>query len=158
MNNEWLEQIKNRLQNITPGPWFRVDAAGWIMAKNPYGKDDMHLADVQLCCVRGWGHLTGKGYGACAMTEDDAFAIQRANGDFMANARQDIPALLAHIEALETNHKKYVEWMRAWFDCDDVDSSVQFERANDLINKNIQLENKIIELENKLANKDNYDA
>lgn len=58
----------------TPGPWESAyGSRGWISTKgDPYGHGSMHVADV-----RGWGHLTGKG--ACAMSDDEAVVIQKAN-------------------------------------------------------------------------------
>ena len=71
----------------TPGPWKADKHAYMVFAENPYKRDDMHVADI-----RGWGHLTGKG-GGCAMPDDKAEAIQRANANLIAAA----PDLLAEL-------------------------------------------------------------
>lgn len=64
----------------TSTPW-RVDEPGlWIVADN-VPKGPMHVADV-----RGWGYLTGAGYGALGLKSGDALAIQRANAAFIVRA------------------------------------------------------------------------
>lgn len=72
-------------QKHTPGP-YRADSRGLMIYAdgNPYGNGPMHIADI-----RGWGHLTGRGYGGCAMSEQDAFDIQIANANLLA-ASEDL--------------------------------------------------------------------
>lgn len=68
---------------------------GYIITDgDPYGRGPMHV-----CQVWGWGHLTGKGAGGCAMGPEKAAEIQDANGRLLAAA----PDLLAACKAL-------VEW------------------------------------------------
>lgn len=64
----------------TPGPWTIQKEDNSIVADNPYGKDQMKIADV-----RGWGHLTGKG-GGCAFSDTKAAYIQDANARLLAAA------------------------------------------------------------------------
>lgn len=65
----------------TPGEWKYEPRGAQVHADNPYGKDRMLVADI-----RGWGHLTGTGCGACKMSREDAEAIQDANGRLLAAA------------------------------------------------------------------------
>lgn len=95
MTAERLQEIQDRANAASPGEW-RTDGYGnMIWAKNPYGKGEMQVADI-----RGWGHLTGRGCGACGMEDESAAAIQDANGEFIAHARTDIPDLLEEIKRL----------------------------------------------------------
>ncbi len=85
-----LEAIRAREQAATPGPWEADESAPWVWSK---ASDNwMRIADM-----RGWGQLTGKG-GGLGLSDEVAEAIQNANAEFIAHAREDIPALLSHIE------------------------------------------------------------
>lgn len=72
----------------TPGPWL-FDSHGYVWAKD-------HKGTFPVCEIRGWGHFTGRGHGALALMEDEAIAIQSANGTLLAAA----PALLAEVKQL----------------------------------------------------------
>lgn len=65
----------------TPGKWKYHNRGAHVVSDNPYGKGYMIVADV-----RGWGHLTGTGCGACKMRPEDAEDIQNANGRLIAAA------------------------------------------------------------------------
>jgi hypothetical protein len=71
---------ENEMTKHTPGPW-EVDAHGSpvIYGQSPKGR--MRVADI-----RGWGHLTGGGHGALGLPDDQAIAIQEANGRLIAAA------------------------------------------------------------------------
>jgi hypothetical protein len=90
------ESLENAVEP-TPGPWEYQEATGWIVAPNPYGKGSMHIADV-----RGWGHLTGHGHGACGMSEEQAVAIQEANGRLLASAASK-PVPAADVATVKSN-------------------------------------------------------
>lgn len=83
-------EIKERFEAATLGPWYEDGYGDMVWAKNPYGKGQMRVLDV-----RGWGHLTGRGDGGCAMVDEQAMAIQHANAQFAAHARVDLPDLYA---------------------------------------------------------------
>lgn len=112
MNKARLQEIKDRCEAATPGPWYVCPYTGWIQSENPYGKGEMHLADI-----RGWGHLTGKGQGACSMDDDEAYKIQKANAEFIAHARQDIPALLTYIDEVTVFMDTFKKHFSAGFEC-----------------------------------------
>lgn len=65
----------------TPGKWKYYNRGAQVFSDNPYGRGPMLVADV-----RGWGHLTGTGCGACKMHPEDAEDIQNANGRLIAAA------------------------------------------------------------------------
>lgn len=87
-----MTEIRAREQKATKGPWQSNNPADYIYARNPYGHGDMLVAQP-----RGWGHLTGTG--ACHLDEHKAMAIQKANADFIAHAREDVPYLLSQLSA-----------------------------------------------------------
>jgi len=80
MTNEELQAIKARCDAATPGPWIQTP----FTHNNPYmsirlrRQSDPRLYDVMR--DMGWGK-------------------NRDNSIFIAHSRQDIPALLAHVEA-----------------------------------------------------------
>lgn len=78
-----LEEIRQRAEAATPGPWTYtggVEKTAWI--EGP-------VEDVLVHDSRGWGHLS----------EDYAW-IRPADGEFIANARHDIPKLVAVIASI----------------------------------------------------------
>ncbi|MFA7255978.1 MAG: hypothetical protein WC047_00170 [Kiritimatiellales bacterium] len=98
MTNAQIKEIRERCEVATPGPWVEDGYGDMIRSDNPYGCGSMRVADI-----RGWGHLTGKG--ACAMEDGPAMAIQHANAQFIASARQDVPALLHELERLRADNE-----------------------------------------------------
>lgn len=67
---------------FTPGPW-----------KVGYLKRDVGVAEntkiggyMKLFDIRGWGYLTGGGYGGLGLPPKDASAIQEANANLIAAA------------------------------------------------------------------------
>ena len=97
MNKSQLEEIKTRCKAATPAPWITCPHYG-IMVYKPEPNDNTAI-EMRICDIRGWGRLTGKGRGGLGLSDDEAEAVQKANAEFIANARKDIPALLAHIKA-----------------------------------------------------------
>ncbi|MBK6942485.1 MAG: hypothetical protein IPH13_20105 [Planctomycetes bacterium] len=73
-----------------PGPYTYNDYGEILVAANPYGHGEMHVADL-----RGWGHLTGRG-SACGFTEEKAAAIQDATGRMLAKA----PGMMALVSRI----------------------------------------------------------
>ncbi|MCL2563582.1 MAG: hypothetical protein FWE08_06065 [Oscillospiraceae bacterium] len=82
-----LNEIRERCEAATPGPWMGDDNGCYV-----FGPEQM-----MICQIRGWGHLTG---GRQRLSDDEAIAIQEANEKFIAHARQDIPALVGVVEEL----------------------------------------------------------
>jgi hypothetical protein len=72
----------------TPGPWSVDPRSLHVSAEDEKGY--MRIADV-----RGWGHLTGKGIGGWAYSDDMAIGIQEANARLIAAAPEMYEALKA---------------------------------------------------------------
>ena len=81
MTEERLFEIKARAKAATPGPWYHVLAA--IVGTTPRPDDD----NTTCICNTEWGNSTN---------------IQ-PNAEFIAAAREDVPALLAEVERLRTD-------------------------------------------------------
>lgn len=82
MTNERLAVIKARAEAATPGPWERNHLAG-RPEREVFAGNDL-IGDFG---VGGW--------------EDDKGADRvESNANFIANARQDIPELIAEVERL----------------------------------------------------------
>jgi hypothetical protein len=82
LTNEELAAIRERAEKATPGPWFKES--------DEYGNINVYFA---------WDAPNGGNEVVERIdSEDDA--------DFIANARTDIPKLLAHIEALEVENER----------------------------------------------------
>ena len=90
MTDEQLKAIRDRLANVTPWPWSADTLSGHIWSKH-----DPEEGDILIAEIRGWSYLNRK-FGLAK-----AVKIQDANQAFIANAREDIPALLDHIGELE---------------------------------------------------------
>lgn len=85
MTDEQLAEIEARANAATPGPWFwtgRVDDWGHS------GPDLMGPNDAVVC--QSWGH------------DADGLEIADSDMSFIANAREDIPALIAEIRRLRS--------------------------------------------------------
>jgi hypothetical protein len=100
MDQARIEQIKQRVEAATPGPWETNKLTHWpswysVVA---IGKDHGHIADVQR-----WRHGVA---GSVAENE--------ANAAFIAHARQDVPDLLAALaEAQATIQRQAAELAEA---------------------------------------------
>lgn len=108
MTQRELDEIMARLDGVTPGLWLEDGYGDMIWAENPYGKGKMWVVDV-----RGWGHLTGRGDGGCAMPDEQAMAIQHANAQFIAHARTDIPDLYAENSSLRAELLRVTQELEA---------------------------------------------
>jgi len=94
MTDEQLREIRERCEKATPGEW------GWRYSKG-------QVTEV-VCSDSKTPIISWMGF-------DDAFRpikIHKANADFIAHARQDVPAMLAEIDRLkiriaelETKHR-----------------------------------------------------
>lgn len=76
MPDEQLQEIRERAEQATPGPW-RYQSWEWRI----YSPPGTQLSLDWLASVEG-------------------SAIPDADGDFIAHAREDIPVLLAEVERL----------------------------------------------------------
>lgn len=82
-----LEEIRDREAKATPGPWATTTYDGLrIVASCDNGERDIAFPAR---------------YEACPCEGNPCAAERRANADFIAHARQDIPTLLSHISELE---------------------------------------------------------
>jgi hypothetical protein len=65
--------------HCSPGPW-KADGHGvYVFAEDEKGQ-------FPVCDIRGWGHLTGKGFGARGLSDHEAKKIQMANARLLAAA------------------------------------------------------------------------
>lgn len=91
-----IRELRELEGKATPGPWEPDDSAAYVFAPE----------SMMICPIRGWGHLTGKGHGALCLNDEEAIAIQKANQQLIARARNALPVLLDHIEALDARLAK----------------------------------------------------
>jgi hypothetical protein len=83
-DQERLRAIAEREQNSGAGPWSH-DGRGIFI----FGRDEGQM----IAEVRGWGYLTGAG--GLGLDDDEAVDRQKAIGEFIALAKQDVPYLLS---------------------------------------------------------------
>jgi hypothetical protein len=95
LTKEQTDALRLTLKDLTPGPWEADHHGLNVVAPDPYGKGRMQVADI-----RGWGHLTGQGTGACKLTDEEGSAIQDANMIFIVEARNNFEALLDMVDQL----------------------------------------------------------
>lgn len=98
-----LDAIEARVNAALEGPWSVDSHALGIWGPSRKG------GETKLLDIRGWGYLTGHGHGALALPADEATAIQKAMGEFVAHARTDIPALVAECRSLRNSHDSLVK-------------------------------------------------
>lgn len=82
MNQKQLEEIKGRIEKATPGPWKAKKNCAGSFVVHGEGTDESYFAWL---CSRG---------------------ETSADFDFIAHARQDMPALIAEVEQLQTAQLK----------------------------------------------------
>ena len=80
------------MKKHTPGPW-----------KVGYEAFDVHVGNMKICDIRGWGHLTGTG--GLNLPPEEAEAIQKANASLISAA----PEMLEVLRALILNRKNLNE-------------------------------------------------
>ena len=98
MTPERIAEIKAREGKATPGPW--------VVDKYANGVDLGYKPDHE----RTWGYGCGNGF-VCDLNDGEYHEYcsqdeQRANAEFIAAARQDIPDLLAEVERLRAENKR----------------------------------------------------
>ena len=87
MKPSTLQEIQSRLEATTPGPW-----KAWIEGRDHWVGESFIITGF----AEGediWGEKRGEDFSLTGATIADI--------DFIAHARQDIPALLAYIAELE---------------------------------------------------------
>ena len=84
-------------EGYTPGPWRLGHRGMSVDAENAKIGGAAKLFDV-----RGWGYLTGRGHGGLALSDDEARAIQIANGTLAALAPEMADALRAQAAEIAT--------------------------------------------------------
>lgn len=77
-----------------PRPW-KIDPHALSIYSSETPKGCARVADL-----RGWGYLTGKGYGALGLSDDDGIAAQRANAELIVKAVNSHDALVAAMESI----------------------------------------------------------
>lgn len=92
MDAKYLQEIKQREQAATKGPWKTEDR-----------RDQICIYDRCTC---------NKGFGPFARVEPDEYD----NADFIAEARTDIPALVAEVERLTCIVSGIMHSVDKWFD------------------------------------------
>ena len=81
LTQEQIEEIRKRAEAATPDEWFVMHDRD-VMIESPSGSCDTHTI---------------------------AYSETNVDATFITNARQDIPALLAHIAELENKCKEFSE-------------------------------------------------
>jgi len=108
LSKEQIEAIQARAEKALEGPWSRDVVGLGIWCPSRRG------GETKIFDIRGWGYLTGHGHGALGLPSEEATAIQKANGDFVAHARIDIPALCQQaLRAIELEAEKQELAMQA---------------------------------------------
>jgi hypothetical protein len=89
LSPERLAEIAARVEAATPGPWIECDDP-WNGKPLLYAGDRAHMYENQVIGMTDYEPDTERGYIA-----------SDADATFIAASRTDIPALLAHIAAVE---------------------------------------------------------
>lgn len=102
MTEDELKQIEARCNAATPGPWHTCDpiwrqanSPGWVLA----GDYDPH---------RGAGVVSALEIMEWEDGEDPCYTQSDVDLDFIANARTDIPALIAEVRRLQLENERLI--------------------------------------------------
>ena len=98
-------RVGRTLENVPAGPWDADTMGNYVWAPclpREGGRPREEDEKFRVLEARGWGHLTGRGAGGCAMPDARAGDIQDAVVKFAASARQSVPRLLRILSALLT--------------------------------------------------------
>ena len=131
MTDAELDAIRARADAATPGPWRYVrDTDGYRDAGffvEPAGDIDFDWDDyiVAACDTRTIVEEEGIDWEARGLPGNPGFGVMKLNdADFIAHAREDIPALVAEIDRLRAENDqvramlKQLEWIprrESWF-------------------------------------------
>lgn len=101
LNPQDLDAIRQRAEKATAGEWRWWDDYDF---REHLGNQDWSTENFQMGRIK----LTSGGqqgqsviYDWAEYADDSGFIIKREDAEFIAHARTDIPALLAHVEELE---------------------------------------------------------
>lgn len=106
MTEERIAEIKARCEAATKGPWEIWDGPGWCGGGSDLsiGAGEQWLADMEIRDGNNYhervahGDCAVSGCTICSMN-DEISREQKANAEFIIHSRDDIPALLAEVEA-----------------------------------------------------------
>lgn len=117
LTEQRLSEIRARLKAATPGPWQVWDGPEYVGggADLCIGAGESWLVNMdhrscltlQQLVDEGPSHAPVGNCPICSLGEADITGEQRANAEFIANARADIEALVAEVERL---HAEVDEW------------------------------------------------
>ncbi len=113
MNRERREEIRARAEKATPGPWV----TGIGKRADDYGDEYVYVAD------------TSPGLDGLFAEFADDTGTERADADFIAHSRTDLPDLLDALEEQERECERLREIVRDarfWWNCGGL-SSVSYE-------------------------------
>jgi len=83
---EVIAELRKLEQEATSGPW-RNEGKGLQVRK-------ADASMMNICDIRGWGYLTGKGHFALGLDDEEARVVQNANAELIAALRNAAPSLL----------------------------------------------------------------
>jgi hypothetical protein len=100
MNKTQLDEIKAREEKATPGPWFATVAHEW----EPTGSNDEYGASIDAYPPGvpphdSFGPVVMGGHGQ--KVSGAVGVLLNNDAQFIAHAREDVPALVAEIERLK---------------------------------------------------------
>lgn len=104
-----LDELESKAKAAGGDEWFASGNGLSVNATNAKIR-----GKKPICDIRGWGYLTGEGYGALGLSEKEAIAVQRAIADYIASANPaTILALVARIRELEADNKDFLDQISA---------------------------------------------
>lgn len=109
MTREQLDAIRARVEAATRGPWE---------------------AGTAFCCpVAGW--VDGPKRTVCPVYEGTkrTHTLDANDAEFIAAAREDVPALLAEVERLTAERDELIRWREGWLAVDEASESVAIAAA-----------------------------
>jgi hypothetical protein len=116
-----LDAIRERAGKATPGPWFTVDSVWLPRRMGTYviaGHHDPHVGKAVLDCVD-IDEWVGPG---------PDYSQSDADMEFAAHARQDIPRLLAALEAVTRERDAMVALIKAAVkNADSIDHDISYQ-------------------------------
>lgn len=120
-----FEAIRARAEKATPGPWIKFDASDsndvpwwwvWQESKLPYYGGVFEPDSDYTIKSHDDGrlyHVSGA-VGVSCVTDNKDLEQEEWDAEFIAHAREDIPALLAMRDAVLAMHPEGGEWSQWW--------------------------------------------
>ena len=110
-----IVEIRQRVEKATPGPWS-LQPAEWECDCG--GDEDGHAHKAPDQCRDGWWLDAAWVAGPILIEHGDGWTgFNDADADFMAHAREDVPALCNALEAAEAalaEYKADIPWESMW--------------------------------------------